>query len=307
MRKYLIYLFVAVLVLPVIGAGKKHAKRAAPPKPSAQNPGLRSPAALVADLKTGEVLWSKDADQPRAVASLSKLMAALVLLENHLDLDGTQTITKEDKRLVKRGAPTRLKPGCAYTHWDLLHAALMVSDNVAVVAMGRSMGWTPAEFGSRMTERARELGLTQTRFEDPTGLADGNISTPREMFAILQAALDNPILRKISGTEVFTIWPAEGKARPIHYRHTDHYALNHPWPVLAAKTGFTLPAQYCLAIAALLGERQVGMVFLGAYGELTRFGDYARTMRWLARQAANPTQGQQSSSIPPKQQIHTRS
>ncbi len=305
MRKYLIYLVMAALVLPVCGAGKGRSKRAAPPKPTAQDPGLRSPAVLVADLKTGEVLWSRDADQPRAVASLSKLMAALVLLENDIDLDATQTITKEDKRLVKRGAPTRLKTGCAYTHWDLLHAALMVSDNVAVVAMGRSMGWTPAEFGSRMTERARELGLTQTRFEDPTGLDDGDVSTPREMFAILQAALDNPILSKISGTEVFTVWPAKGKARPIHYRHTDYRVQHHPWPILGAKTGFTLAAQYCLAIASLLGERQVGMVFLGSYGELTRFGDYARAMRWLARQLAAPAQ--QSSTIPPKQPGQSRS
>jgi D-alanyl-D-alanine endopeptidase (penicillin-binding protein 7) len=305
MRKYFIYLVVASLALPAFGAGRGRSKRPAPPKPTAQDPGLRSPAVLVADMKTGEILWSREADQPRSVASLSKLMAALVLLEHDLDLEATQTITKEDKRLVRRGAPTRLKTGCAYTHLDLLHAALMVSDNVALVALGRSMGWTPAEFGIRMTERARELGLAQTRFEDPTGLAAGNISTPREMFNILQAALDHPILRKICRTEVFTVAPAKGKARPIHYRHTDYRALHHPWPILGAKTGFTLAAQYCLAIAALHGERQVGMIFLGSYGELTRFGDYARTMRWLTRQAAAPAL--QSSTIPPKQATQNHS
>jgi serine-type D-Ala-D-Ala endopeptidase (penicillin-binding protein 7) len=307
MRKYWIYLVMAVLAFPAFGAVQKRPKKAAPPKPTAQDPGLRSPAALVADLKTGEILWSREADQPRSVASLSKLMAALVLLENDLDLDTTQTITKQDKKLVKRGAPTRLKTGCAYTHWDLLHAALMVSDNVAVVAMGRSMGWTSAEFASRMTERARDLGLSQTRFEDPTGLAAGNISTPREMFTILQAALDHPVLRRVCGTEVYTVEPAEGKARPIHYRHTDHYVLHHPWPVLGAKTGFTQPARYCLAIAALLGERPVGMVFLGSHGELTRFGDYARTMRWLSRLFAAPSQEQQTSATPPKPASQSRS
>ena len=183
MRKYIIYLLLAALAIPAIGAGHKRSKKAAATKPTAQDPGLRSPAALVADLKTGEILWSRDADQPRSVASLSKLLAALVLLENDLDLDATQTITKADKRLVKRGAPTRLKTGCAYTHWDLLHAALMVSDNVAVVAMGRSLGWTSAEFASRMTERARELGLSQTRFEDPHRPGGGqHLHAPRDVY-----------------------------------------------------------------------------------------------------------------------------
>ena len=307
MRKLFVYLFVAVLVIPAFGAGRGRSKKAPAPQATAKDPGLRSPAVLVADMKTGEILWSREADQPRSVASLSKLMASLVLLEHDLDLDASQTITKADKRLVRRGAPTRLKTGCAYTHRDLLHAALMVSDNVAVVALGRSMGWTSPEFASRMTERARELGLTQTRFEDPTGLADGDISTPREMFAILQTALDQPVLRHICGTEVYTIVPSQGKARPIHYRHTDHHVLHHPWPVLGGKTGFTRPARYCLAIAALLGDRPVGMIFLGSYGELTRFGDYARTMRWLSRQAAAPDPVEQSSTIPPKPSPQSRS
>ncbi len=251
---------------------------------AAVSPGIRSAAAIVADLSTGQVLYSREADQSRPVASLTKLMAALVLVEAGLDLDADQTITKADHRLVKRGAPSRLRSGCAYTHRDLLHAALMVSDNVATVALGRSMGWTPEEFARRMTLRAAAMNLNHTRFADPTGLDENDVSTAREMLVILRAVLANPILQSTCQKELYVVIPVGGKGRPIAYRHTDSYIRRHPWDVLGAKTGYTHPAQYCLAIGAALDGRPIGMVFLGAVGDLTRFGDYSRTMRWLTRQ-----------------------
>lgn len=290
-RMYGNLLFLLVLpVMPILGG--------TPPVPvthpstdtvhAAATPGIRSPAAIVADLNTGRVLYSQEADQPRPVASLTKLMAALVLIESGLDLNASQTITKTDHRLVKRGAPSRLRSGCAYTHRDLLHAALMVSDNVATVALGRSMGWTPEAFAHRMTLRAVEMGLSHTRFTDPTGLDAGDVSTAREMLAILQAVLNQPILQSTCQKELYVIIPVGGKGHPILYRHTDSYIRRHPWDILGAKTGYTHPAQYCLAIGAALDGRPVGMVFLGAIGDLTRFGDYSRVMRWLAKQSGQP-------------------
>lgn len=284
-------MFLLVLpVMPLFGG--------TPPNPAARpvtgavhaaaSPGIRSPAAIVADLNTGRVLYSQEADQARPVASLTKLMAALVLLESGLDLNASQTITKADHRLVKQGAPSRLRSGCTYTHRDLLHAALMVSDNVATVALGRSMGWTPEAFARRMTFRAAEMGLSHTRFTDPTGLDAGDVSTAREMLTILRAVLNQPILQSTCQKELYVVIPVGGKGHPILYRHTDSYIRRHPWDILGAKTGYTHPAQYCLAIGATLDGRPIGMVFLGAIGDLTRFGDYSRVMRWLANQSGPP-------------------
>jgi len=282
-----------LLVLPLVSllGGTPPAPAVRPSTGSvhaATSPGIRSPAAIVADLNTGRVLFSQEADQARPVASLTKLMAALVLIESGLDLNASQTITKADHRLVKRGAPSRLRSGCAYTHRDLLHAALMVSDNVATVALGRSMGWTPEAFAHRMTLHAAEMGLSHTRFTDPTGLDEGDVSTAREMLTILQAVLNQPILQSTCQKELYVVIPVSGKGHPILYRHTDSYIRRHPWDILGAKTGYTHPAQYCLAIGAALDGRSIGMVFLGAIGDLTRFGDYSRVMRWLAKQSGPP-------------------
>jgi D-alanyl-D-alanine endopeptidase (penicillin-binding protein 7) len=303
MERRLLLLILCPAILAMVGWA-----RIRPPgeakKPD--EPAIRSTAAIVADLKTGEVLYSRAADQIRPVASLSKLLAALVLSESGLDLDAAQTVTREDKNCVRRGAPTRLRVGSTYTHWDLLHAALLVSDNVAVVALGRSMGWTPREFGRRMTERAGRMGLRHTRFTDPTGLDEGDVSTAREMWTILQTALADPLLQRICSTETCIVQPVAGKGKPIRYRHTDHYVLRHPWIVLGAKTGFTLPAQYCLAIGARLSDRPIGMVFLGAHGELTRFGDYARTMRWLSSRGGSASAGARPESPPPERRSRKR-
>jgi len=248
-------LFLLMLsVMPILGG--------APPASGARastgavrataSPGIRSAAAIVADLNTGQVLYSQEADQARPVASLTKLMAALVLIESGLDLNVAQTIIKADHRLVKRGAPSRLRSGCTYTHRDLLHAALMVSDNVATVALGRSMCWTPEAFAHRMTLRAAEMGLSHTRFTDPTGLDAGDVSTAREMLTILRAVLNQPILQATCQKELYVVIPVGGKGHPILYRHTDAYIRRHPWDILGAKTGYTHPAQYCLAIGAAL-------------------------------------------------------
>jgi len=261
-------------------------KAAARPAPRADGPAIRSSAAIAIDLADGRVLLSKNADRPRSVASLSKLMAALVLVEHGLDLDGVQTISPQDKRLVRRGAPSRLRAGSAYLKRDLLHAALMVSDNVATVALGRSMGWSTGQFARKMTARARALGLRRTSFHDPTGLDAGNVSTAREMLAILRAAMAQPVIQEIARTEEYTFLALDGPPQVIHYRHTDHYARRFPWKVEGAKTGFTRAAGYCLAIGAQLHDQNIGMIFLGSYGVLTRFGDYARTMQWLERRAA---------------------
>ena len=254
-------------------------------------PTIRSSSAIAIDLSNGKVLLSKNADRRRSVASLSKLMAALVLLDGGLDLDGVQTISPEDKRLVRRGAPSRLKTGAVYRKRDLLHAALMVSDNVATVALGRSMGWSTQTFARKMTARARKQGLRRTSFQDPTGLSAGNVSTAREMLAILRAAMDHPVIREISRKEEYSFLAFDGAPGEIHYRHTDHYARRFPWKVEGAKTGFTRAAGYCLAIGAQVRDQSIGMIFLGARGGLARFDDYARTMLWLEKRTPAQTSG----------------
>src|SRR5262245_33782664 len=185
MRRYPVWAFAAVLGLALSPtpsqarrarsrpqAAASRPTRAIAPLTHSGQPNIQAQAAVVVDLRTGGEYFARNPDAVRPIASISKLMAALVVLEQGLALDGTQTITKADKECAWKGARSRLLEGMTLTHRDLLRAALVSSDNRAVPALARAVGLSPGQLTVAMTKKAQALGLAHTEFKDPTGLDD---------------------------------------------------------------------------------------------------------------------------------------
>jgi D-alanyl-D-alanine endopeptidase (penicillin-binding protein 7) len=251
-------------------------------------PNVQAQGSLVIDLQDGEELFSRQPDVSRPIASISKLAATLTIVERGLALDAMTTISRVDLDVARGGARSRLVEGLTLSNRDLLHAALLGSDNRAVSALGRSAGLSAAELAAAMTRKARELGCQGTRFEDPTGLSPQNVSTPREAIVLLRAVMDHPVLGPITRRVEYDARPV-GRA-PIRYSNTHRPAARSNTVVLGGKTGFNNAARYCLVLAAEVGGRTLGMAFLGTEGELTRFADVGRVSDWVVayRARKNP-------------------
>jgi D-alanyl-D-alanine endopeptidase (penicillin-binding protein 7) len=268
------------LLLPTVA----HAKGIATYTRGGQ-PNIQAQAAAVIDLGSNEELVMKNADAVRPIASISKLMAALVVLDKKLDMDAETKMTESDKQIATGGARSRLPIGLTFTNRDLLHAALMASDNRAVPALGRAVGLDPPALVAAMNAKAQELGLKNTKFEDPVGLNSNNTSTARDLVGLLRAAMNNPTITEITQKAHYVAHPVGKPGWTIEYTNTDVIARNRRWEVITGKTGYTDLALYCLAIAVKMmpeaGGRPVAMVFLGAVGKMTRFGDFGRVAQWL--------------------------
>lgn len=270
-------------------------------------PNILAQAAVVVDLTSGEELYARRPDDVRPIASISKLMAMMVVLDRGLDLDGVTEMLPTDRDLARRGARSRLPTGMKFTNRDLLHAALMASDNRAVPALGRAVGLDPERLTEAMNDKAGALGLRRTSFGDPTGLDDRNRSTPRELARVLRAAAAVPLIGEISKKAKYLARAVDRPGYTVEYENTDLVARGGRFTVLTGKTGYTDLAGYCLAIAAHLppdgGNRDVAMVFLGEAGKLTRFGDFGRVAQWIAEKRpglpAPPPAGATASELPP--------
>lgn len=259
-------------------------------------PNIQAQAAVVLDMKEGgPPLFQKNPDAVRPIASISKLMAMMVVLDRRLDLEAMTTISEDDRRLALRGARSRLPVGMTFKNRDLLHAALMASDNRAVPALGRAVGLNPEQMTSAMNARARELGLKITNFGDPTGLDHRNVSTPNEVALMLKTALRYPLISEICQTAHYVARPTNQPRLQIEYTNTDVLVRGARHRVLGGKTGYNDLAGYCLAVAARLVDksgksRDVAMVFLGAQGKMTRFADFSRAAQWLSERGPAPVQ-----------------
>jgi serine-type D-Ala-D-Ala endopeptidase (penicillin-binding protein 7) len=281
--KRLLASLIAISLAPSLALGKGRA-RAIPVYTRDGQPNVQAQAAVAIDLTTGEELYTKNPDAVRPIASISKLMATLVVLDRHLELDAPTTITAEDRQIAFGGARSRLPVGLAFTNRDLLHAALMASDNRAVPALGRAVGLDPRALVAAMNAKARELGMKNTTFEDPVGLNANNRSTPRDLVRMLKAAIRQPLIAEITQKGKYVAHPVGHPGWTIEYNNTDVIARSGRFSVLTGKTGYTDLALYCLAIAVRMTSAQshdVAMVFLGAVGKLTRFADFQRTAQWL--------------------------
>jgi len=241
-------------------------------------PNVQATSALVLD-EAGQVVYARNPDKERPIASISKLAAMLVVMDKGLELEGLSTITKNDAEVAKGGAKSRLLEGMTLSNRDLLHAAMMGSDNRAVPALGRAVKLTPTQLTAAMNAKARQLGLKNTRFMEPTGLSFSNVSTARETIVMLKAVVAHPVLGPITQRREYDAHPV-GKP-PIRYNNTDRQAGRGNVQLLGGKTGYNDIARYCLVVGTKIDGRVFFMSFLGNEGKLTRFGDVARVADWV--------------------------
>ncbi len=243
----------------------------------AAHPVLKSNAALVMDQTSGEVLYGKNAQAIVPIASISKLMTAMVVLDANLDPGELIGITDEDVDWL-RGSSSRLPVGTVLTRDQLLRLALMASENRAAYALSRAYpGGRPA-FIAAMNDKARMLGLSGTHFADPTGLSSANVSTAQDLSVMAAAAHTYPQIREYTTTAGFDM--QVGK-RTVAFHNTNRLVANTGWDIGLSKTGFINEAGRCLVMQAHLAGRAVIIVLLDSWGKYSRLADASRIRQWI--------------------------
>jgi serine-type D-Ala-D-Ala endopeptidase (penicillin-binding protein 7) len=240
-------------------------------------PRLRSEEVLVLDTTHAEVLYARRADVPQPVASISKLLTALVVMDAHQPLDEMLEITHEDCTLG-RGAYSRLRVGTRLTRADMLHLALMASENRAAHALARNYPGGEAAFVGAMNAKARELGMTTAHFIEPTGLSSDNVASPDDLAKLVTAASEVPVIREYSTDSRYTV--PMGRHR-VEFRTTDSLVRNPGWKILVQKTGYISEAGRCLVMQAQIDGRNVVLVLLNSFGKYTRVADARRVRQWM--------------------------
>lgn len=262
---------------------------------------LKSSVALVVDQDTSEVLFSKNSQAVLPIASLTKLMTALVVVESRASMDEVLRVSDEDID-TEKGSRSRLSIGSELSRGELLHLALMSSENRAANALGRHYpGGLPA-FVSAMNRKAAVLGMTGTRYVEPTGLSSDNQSSASDLARLVKAAYSYPLLRQLSTSPELEV--ALGH-RTVQFHNTNKLVSNPTWEIGLQKTGYIVEAGRCLVMQARLSGRSLIMVFLDSAGKYSRLGDAERIRRWLESSdavrpvkhlPARPTQGAASVS-----------
>jgi D-alanyl-D-alanine endopeptidase (penicillin-binding protein 7) len=240
---------------------------------------LSSSSALVADQRTGECLLRKNPRAAVPIASITKLMTAMVILDAGIELREPLTIEREDVDTL-RHSHSRLPVGTRLTRREALLLALMASENRAANALSRAYpGGRPA-FVAGMNTKALSLGLSDTRFADPAGLSSLNISTASDLARMANAAYDYPLIRDFTTRDKAAI---QAGRRILAFRNTNQLLRSSHWQIGLSKTGFIDEAGRCLVMQARLAQRPVLIVLLDAQGRLTRFGDANRIRQWMER------------------------
>jgi serine-type D-Ala-D-Ala endopeptidase (penicillin-binding protein 7) len=256
-----------------------HPESASAIRVPAGNPGLKSGSALVIDEQSGTVLYSRNAQTAGPIASITKLMTALVVLEADQPLDEILEITSADRDTI-HGSGSRLAPGTKLSRGDLMHLALMSSENRAAHALGRNYpGGLPA-FVKAMNLKARGLGMKSARFSDPTGLSSQNVCNAVDLGKLVLAASSDPIIRRFSTDEKHTVTV---RRQPMEFRNTNALVRKSDWDIELQKTGYTSDAGECLVMKTLIEKRPVVIVLLNSFGKLTRVADARRVRKWMEK------------------------
>jgi D-alanyl-D-alanine endopeptidase (penicillin-binding protein 7) len=242
-----------------------------------KDPALRSSAALVLDATGSSVLYSRHSDVAMPIASITKLMTSLVVMEAGQPLDETIEITTEDMA-HGRGAFSRLTPGTTLTRGDLMHLALMASENRAAHALGRTYPGGLEACVAAMNAKARELGMTTSRFVEPTGLSDENVASAEDLSKLVMAAAKVPAIRDYSTD---TSYDVRVGRRRVTYRSTDSLTSKADWDIVVQKTGYIAEAGRCLVMQTIIDARTVVIVLLNSYGKRSRVADARRIRRWM--------------------------
>lgn len=243
---------------------------------------LKSSVALVIDQDTNEVLFSKNDQAVLPIASLTKLMTGLVLREAHLPTDQMITISQDDVD-TEKGSSSRLGVGTTLSRGELLHLALMSSENRAAHALARSYPGGLPVFVRLMNAKAQSIGMSDTHYVEPTGLSSKNQSSARDLAKLVNVAHGDPILRELTTSPDYQV--AVGN-RTLQYNNTNRLVKNPSWDIGLQKTGYISEAGRCLVMQTKIAGRKLIMVFLDSAGKLTRIADAERVRRWVESKPA---------------------
>ena len=238
---------------------------------------LRSSVAYVIDQNTGESLFDKNSRAVVPIASITKLMTAMVVLDSKAALTEQIEVTDEDRDYIKNTG-SRLAVGSVLSREDMLHIALMASENRAAAALSRYFpGGRPA-FLAAMNAKAKQLGMTDTHFESPSGLTSENVSTARDLVKMVNAAYQYPMIRQFSTDHSYEVYTGK---RSIAYNSTNALVRNPTWDIGLQKTGFINEAGECLVMQTTIHGRPMIVVLLDSSGKYSRFADATRLRTWL--------------------------
>lgn len=244
--------------------------------------GLYSHAIYVQDLNSNRVLYSRNDDEVRPIASISKLMTAIVIVDARLPMDEVITITQDDVDRVKFSS-SRLAVGTRLTRQDMLHLALMSSENRAAHALGRTYPGGMDAFVREMNLKSKSLGMTQTRFVEPTGLSSENVSTPKDLVKLLQASAQRPAIREFTTSDEHEV--RRGKGQPTLFRNTNALVRKPEWDIKVSKTGYISEAGQCLVMVARINNRDTAIVLLDSGGKSARIGDATRIRQMVQQRS----------------------
>jgi D-alanyl-D-alanine endopeptidase (penicillin-binding protein 7) len=251
-----------------------------------RDPKLKSSSVLILDQSDSSVLYSRHSDVPMPIASITKLMTALVVLDARQPLDEAIQITDAD-RDRPRGGFSRLAVGTTLSRGDLMHLALMSSENRAAHALGNNYpGGVPA-IVSAMNAKAAQLGMTTAHFVDPTGLSSQNVASPEDLSKLVIAAAQNRAIREYSTDRRYAV---KVRRHLVEFHNTDNLVGNPAWNIIVQKTGYITEAGKCLVMAAVIEGRSVIIVLLDSFGKYTRVADAKRIKTWMETTATGRVQ-----------------
>ena len=245
------------------------------------DPNVQSSGVLVFDPTSGQTLFAKNAGQVTPIASITKLMTAMVVLDAKLTMEEPIEIGSEDIDLLKN-TRSRLPLGSHFRRDDLLRLALMASDNRAASALGRNYPGGISAFVAAMNAKAIALGLTQTHYVDSSGLSPANVSSPQDLAKLVAAAAKYPLIKEYSTTGAVNVTLPDGK-RKINFVNTNQLVRNSDWQIGLSKTGYINEAGKCLVMQAMIANQPIVIVLLDSWGRLTRVGDANRIRKWIEK------------------------
>ena len=243
----------------------------------APEPRLKSSSVLIIDQSDSSILYSRNSDVAAPIASITKLMTALVVLDARLPMDEPLEITEAELDLPKMNV-SRLSVGTVLTRGDLMHIALMASENRAAHALGANYPGGLTTFVRAMNAKATELGMHNAHFADPTGLSSENVASPEDLSKLVIAASKNPVIREYSTDKSYAV---RVHRHLVEYRNTDNLVANPTWNIIVQKTGYIAEAGKCLVMEAVIERRNVIIVLLDSLGKYTRVADAKRVKSWM--------------------------
>ncbi|MFN4238776.1 MAG: D-alanyl-D-alanine endopeptidase [Vogesella sp.] len=246
--------------------------------PYSSSPRLNSQAAVVVDSQTGRLVYEKNASQRQPIASITKLMTAMVVLDAGLSMDEPITITDDEVDRLKNTS-SRLSVGSTLTRREMLLLALMSSENRAAASLARAYPGGKAAFIARMNQKARSIGMQQAVFHDATGLDMRNSATALDLVRMVKAAYQYPLIRQYSTTHEYMAHPSA--SRVLHYKNSNPLVREGEWDIGLSKTGFIEEAGRCLVMQATMGTQRLIVVLLAANGSAARVNDAKSIKTWL--------------------------